>query len=128
MSGQKKAGAEGDRPVCNAVQNEKTGDTAPAWHRHFQTGSSKWKTRPRDVDEVEDLIDGDAAGIRGGGAVRRRSRAVRCGGGGEAWRGVSLSRSQGKPARAKRSAVIRARVTGLSPSKSNGGKAKAQRN
>lgn len=95
VSGRKKAGAEGDRPVCNAVQNEKTGETAPAWHRHFQTGSSKWKTRPRAVDEVEDLIGGDAAGIRGGEAVRWRSRPVRCGGGGGAWGSLPRRRMRG---------------------------------
>jgi hypothetical protein len=51
----------------------------------------KWKNQPRDVDEVEDLIGGDAAGICGGGAVRWRSRPVRCGGGGGVW-GGSLTR------------------------------------
>ena len=81
MNGRKKVGAVGDRPVCNAVQNEKTGETAPAWHRHCQTGPSKWIVHPRGVDEVEDLIDGEAAGIFGGVAVRWRSRPVRRGGG-----------------------------------------------
>jgi hypothetical protein len=97
VNGRKKAGAEGDRPVCNAVQNEKTGDTAPVWHRHWQTGPSKVENRPRAVDEVEDLIGGDAAGICGGGAVRWRSRPVRCGGGGGVW--GNLPRRMGSGAR-----------------------------
>ena len=81
MNGWRKAGAVGDRQVCNAVQNEKTGETAPAWHRHCQIGSSKLKPDPRGVDEVEDLIGGEAAEICGGEAVRWRSGPVRGGGG-----------------------------------------------
>ena len=34
MNGWRKAGAVGDRQVCNAVQNEKTGETASAWQGH----------------------------------------------------------------------------------------------
>jgi hypothetical protein len=32
-------------------------------NRSVQTGSSEVETQPRAVDEVEDLIDGDAAGM-----------------------------------------------------------------
>ena len=84
MNGRRKAGAEGNPPVCNALRirmTVKTGETAPAWRRHCQTGWSKWNCHPGGVDEVEDLIGGEAAGIRGGVAVRWRSRPVRRGGG-----------------------------------------------
>ena len=87
MNGRRKADAVGDRPVCNTVQMVKTGDTASAWRSHYQTGPSKWKCHPGGVDEVEDLIGGEAAGICGGVAVRWRSRPVRRGGGGGDWGG-----------------------------------------
>ncbi len=62
-----------------------------------QTGPSKWKPDSRGVDEVEDLIGGEAAGICGGVVVRWRSRPVRRGGGGGVWGGC-LPRGQGKSA------------------------------
>ena len=108
MNGRRKAGAEGNPPVCNALRirrTVKTGETAPAWHRHCQTGSSRWISHPRGVDEVGDLIDGEAAGVGGGVAVRWRSRPVRRGGGGGAWGG----RPPQESGEARMSEAIRAR-------------------
>jgi hypothetical protein len=51
-----------------------------AWRSHYQAGSSKWQKHSRgSADDVGDVIGGTAAGIRGGLAVRRRSRTVRRG-------------------------------------------------
>ena len=64
------------------------GIPAWSWQSHLQAGSSKWKSPSRgSADDVGDVIGGTAAGIRGGLAVRRRSRTVRRGGGGEVRRG-----------------------------------------
>jgi hypothetical protein len=43
VNGRKKVGVEGDRPVCNTLQTMKTGETAPTWHGHYQTGSKSRK-------------------------------------------------------------------------------------
>jgi len=64
------------------------GIPAWSWRSHLQAGLSKWKSPSRSsVDDVRDVIGGTAAGILGGLVVRRRSRAVRRGGSGEARRG-----------------------------------------
>ena len=89
----------------------------------------KWKTQPRAVDEVEDLIDGDAAGMLWGrsGPVGEAGRSAAAVGVrfGEGYPFPGVRGSPQERSAVKRSAVIRARVTGLSPSKRNVEKPKA---